>query len=128
VKIAVAVLVLTQLMNLLFVPVLGHVGLALSISLGALINALWLFIGLRRARADTPVAGWRGFTARVVFATAGLGALLAWAEHAIDWVGLVDHQLQRIGWMALCLGGAAALYFALLWAVGLKLQQFVRRG
>ncbi|MBC7731933.1 MAG: murein biosynthesis integral membrane protein MurJ [Bacteriovorax sp.] len=128
VKIAIAVLVLTQLMNVLFVPFLGHVGLALSISLGAMINALWLFIGLRRAGAYTPEAGWRGFTARVFGATALLGGLLFWAERAIDWVGLVDHQAQRIGWLALCLVGAALLYFGTLLASGLKLQQFMRRG
>jgi putative peptidoglycan lipid II flippase len=128
VKIAVAVLVLTQLMNLAFVPFLGHVGLALSISVGAMINALWLFIGLKRAGAYTPEPGWFGFSLRVVCATALLGAVLFWAERAIDWVGLVDHQLQRIGWLALCLGGVAALYFAALWLSGLKLQQFMRRG
>ena len=128
VKIAVAVLVLTQLMNAIFVPFLGHVGLALSISLGAMINAAWLFIGLKRAGAYTPEPGWPGFSARVFGASALLGALLWWAERAIDWVGLVDHQAQRIGWLALCLGGAAALYFGSLLASGLRLQQFMRRG
>jgi len=128
VKIAIAVLVLTQLMNVVFVPFLGHVGLALSISLGAMINALWLFIGLRRSGAYTPEPGWRGFTARVFGATALLGGLLFWAERAIDWVGLVDHQAQRIGWLALCMFGAALLYFGTLLASGLKLQQFMRRG
>ena len=128
VKIAIAVLVLTQLMNAIFVPFLGHVGLALSVSLGAMINALWLFIGLRRCGAYTPEPGWRGFALRVFGATALLGALLYWAEHAIDWLGLVDHQAQRIGWLALCLGGAALLYFGTLLASGLKLQQFMHRG
>lgn len=128
VKIAIAVLVLTQLMNAIFVPWLGHVGLALSVSLGAMVNALWLFIGLRRAGAFTPEPGWPGFAARVFGATALLGALLYWAEQAIDWVGLVDHQTQRIGWLALSLGAAALLYFGILFASGLKLQQFVRRG
>jgi putative peptidoglycan lipid II flippase len=128
VKIAVVVLVLTQLMNLMFVPWMGHVGLALSISLGALLNALWLYLGLRRAGAYTPEPGWGGFSLRVAAATACLAALLAWAERAIDWIGLVDHQWQRIGWMVLCLAGSATLYFALLWVSGLKLQHFMRRG
>jgi putative peptidoglycan lipid II flippase len=128
VKIAIAVLVLTQLMNAVFVPFLGHVGLALSVSMGAMINALWLFIGLRRVGVYTPEPGWRGFTLRVFGATALLGGLLFWAERAIDWVGLVDHQAQRIGWLALCLGGAAAVYFGALLVCGLKPRQFMRRG
>jgi putative peptidoglycan lipid II flippase len=128
VKIAIAVLLLTQAMNAVFVPLLGHVGLALSVSLGAMVNALWLFIGLRRVGAYTPEPGWAAFTARVFGATALLGALLAWAERTIDWVGLVDHQAQRIGWLSLCLGGAALLYFGALLASGLRLQQFMRRS
>ena len=128
VKIAIVVLVLTQLLNLVFVPWFGNAGLALSVSLGAMVNALWLFIGLRRVGAYTPEPGWRGFAARVFVASALLGALLFWAERRIDWVGLVNHQGQRIGWLVLCLGGAALLYFGTLLASGLKLQQFMRRG
>jgi putative peptidoglycan lipid II flippase len=128
VKIAIAVLVLTQGMNAIFVPFIGHAGLALSISLGAMVNATWLFIGLKRAGAYVPEPGWRGFSLRVFGATALLGGLLFWAERRIDWIGLVDHQAQRIGWLVLCLGSAALLYFGALLASGLKLQQFMRRG
>ncbi len=128
VRIAISVLVLTQLFNLALVPFLGHVGLALSISLGAMVNALWLFIGLKRAGAYTPEPGWLGFSLRVIGATALLGAILFWAERAIDWIGLVDHEALRIGWMVLCLGGVATLYFGVLRLSGLKLQQFMRRG
>jgi putative peptidoglycan lipid II flippase len=128
VKIAVVVLVLTQLMNLVFVPYLGHVGLALSISLGAMVNAIWLFVGLRRAGAYTPEPGWLGFTLKVVLATTLLGALLWWAEHHIDWVGLVNHQAHRVGWLALSLSSAALVYFVTLMAGGIRLRQFMRRG
>ena len=128
VRIAIAVLVLTQLMNLAFVPWLGHVGLALSVSLGAVVNAVWLFIGLRRSGAYVPEPGWLGFATRVLVATILLGGVLGWAEHAVNWVGLVDHQAQRIGWLALALSGAALLYFGTLLLSGVKLQQFMRRG
>jgi len=128
VKIAIVVLVLTQVMNAIFVPFLGHVGLALSVSLGAMINAIWLFVGLKRAGAYKPEPGWGAFTLRVVGATTLLGALLWWAEHHIDWLGLAGHQAQRIGWTALCLGGAALLYFGVLRVSGLKFGQFTRRG
>ncbi len=128
VKIAIAVLVLTQAMNAVFVPYIGHAGLALSISLGAMVNATWLFIGLKRSGAYVPEPGWGSFSLRVFAATALLGGLLFFAERRIDWVGLVNHQAQRIGWLVLCLGGAALLYFGALLASGLKLQQFMRRS
>jgi putative peptidoglycan lipid II flippase len=128
VKIAVAVLVLTQLMNLAFVPMFRHAGLTLSIGIGAMINASWLFIGLRRAGWYVPAPGWGLFALRVVLATALLAALLGWAAQAIDWVGLASHEARRIGLMAACLAGAALLYFGALLASGLRLQQFMRRG
>jgi putative peptidoglycan lipid II flippase len=128
VRIAIVVLVLTQLMNLLFVPFLGHAGLTLSIGLGATINAAWLFIGLRRAGLYTAAPGWLAFGARVLLANLLLGGLLFWAAHALDWIALREHPWQRIGWLAAALGGAALLYFATLLASGLRVRQFVRRG
>jgi putative peptidoglycan lipid II flippase len=128
VKIAVVVLVLTQLMNLMLVPWLGHAGLALSIGLGALINATWLFVGLRRNGSYTPLPGWGVFVLRVLLATTLLGALLAWGAQAIDWVGLRAQPWVRIGWVAAFLGGAALLYFGALAATGLRLREFIRRG
>jgi putative peptidoglycan lipid II flippase len=128
VRIAVVVLVLTQLMNLVFVPLYGHAGLTLSIGLAALVNAGWLFIGLRRAGLYHATPGWLAFGARVLLAAALLGGLLAWAAQAVDWIGLREHPWQRAGWLAACLAGAVLLYFSTLLATGLRLRQFVRRG
>ena len=128
VRIAIVVLALTQVMNLLFVPLLGHAGLALSIGVAALINASWLFVGLRRAGLYRPEPGWLAFALRVLLATALLGALLAWAAHAIDWIGLREQPWKRIGLLSACLGSSALLYFGCLMATGVKLRQFTRRG
>ena len=128
VRIALAVLVLTQCLNLVFVPYLKHAGLALSIGLGAVVNASWLFIGLRRAGWYTPAPGWLGFGLRVLVAVALLGGLLGWGAHAFDWVALGAHEGRRIGLMAAFLGGAALLYFAALAAMGIRLRHFIRRG
>ena len=128
VRIAVAVLVLTQALNLVFVPFLGHAGLALSIGVGGLINALWLFIGLRSAGAYVPEPGWAGFGLRIGFATALLAALLGAAEHAFDWTAPGGFEGLRIVTLAACLGGAALVYFGSLALGGLRVGQFVRRG
>ena len=106
----------------------GPSGLALSIGMGAMVNAGCLFYGLRRDKVYVPLPGWGLFALRVALATALLGGLLAWAGRAIDWVGLVDHEGRRVLLLSGCLLGSAAVYFGALLASGLKLQQFMRRG
>lgn len=128
VRIAIVMLFATQLLNLLFVPWLGHAGLALSIGLAALVNAGWLLVGLLRGGFYKPQPGWGLFVLRVLVACVALGGLLAWAARAIDWIGLQAHWAQRAGWMAAVLGGAALLYFAVLLTSGLRLAHLRRRG
>ncbi len=128
VRIAVGVLVATQAMNVVFVPWIGHAGLALSIGLGALGNAAFLLAGLIRRGLYRPQAGWGRFGAQVLLACAVLAALLAWASRAIPWLELRHDVPQRVAWMAVVLPAAAAAYFAVLAATGLSWRQFVRRG
>jgi putative peptidoglycan lipid II flippase len=128
VKIAIVVLVATQAMNVVFVPWFGHAGLALSIGLGALVNAGWLYVGLRRGGHYRPLAGWAAFLARVVFATALLAAGLVWAAQALDWIALRAEPFERAGLLLAVLAGAAALYFAALAATGMRLGALLRRG
>jgi putative peptidoglycan lipid II flippase len=127
-KVAVVALVLTQAMNLVFVPWLGHAGLALSIGVAALFNAGTLLVLLRRRGLYHPAPGWAGFALRVGAAVGVLGGLLALAARHIDWIGLQAHWGQRAGWMALVLGGVAAVYFVQLHLSGLQLRQFLRRS
>jgi putative peptidoglycan lipid II flippase len=128
VRIAIVVLLLTQAMNVVAVPLFGHAGLALSIGLAALINAAWLLIGLLRAGTYRPAPGWGGFGLRVLGATLLLAALLGWAAYAIDWIALRSAPWTRVGWLVLSLGGAALAYFGALAACGLRLRQFFQRG
>ena len=127
VKIAVVVLLVTQAFNLVFVPWLQHAGLALSIGLGALVNALWLLVGLLRRGSYTPQPGWGRFALQVVVATALLTALLWGANHGLPWVQLRGQPWWRIGQMVVVLGCSAVLYFGALWALGLRLRAFLKR-
>jgi len=128
VKVAVVVLVLTQLLNLAFVPWLGHAGLALSIGCGALVNALWLLIGLHRLGSWRPAPGWLAFAAKVVFGSALMGAGLAWAARHVDWIGLGAHEGQRALTLTAVLAAAAAVYFGSLLVLGLRPRDFARRA
>jgi putative peptidoglycan lipid II flippase len=130
VRIAVAVLVCTQVMNAVFVLLLGWGvgGLATSIGLGAIVNAVWLLVGLVRRGVYRPQPGWVAFSLRVGVATLFLGAGLAWAAQGIDWIGLRAHPFVRAGLMAAVLGGVGAVYFAVLAVLGVNLRGFARRA
>jgi putative peptidoglycan lipid II flippase len=125
VRIAIVVLIAVQAMNLVFVPWLRHAGLALSIGVGALINATWLYVGLRRRGVYKPSPGWAAFALRVALATSVLGTLLWWADRHVDWLHTAG--LLRAGLLAAVLGAAALLYFGVLLACGLRPRQFMRR-
>lgn len=127
VKIAVVVLVLTQVMNAVFVPRLGVAGLALAIGLGAVVNASWLLLGLRRLGAYQPAAGWPLFLARVAFASAVLGAGLWWAAGHFDWIGLHAHAGRRVALLFGCIAAAGVVYFGCLAATGMNLKRMLKR-
>jgi putative peptidoglycan lipid II flippase len=127
VRIAIVVLVITQLLNIGLVPLYQHAALSLSIGLGALINALWLLLGLLRRGSYQPAPGWGVFVLQVLAASALLAVFLMWAASAFHWTQLQAQAWTRIGLLALLLVGAAAVYFGAAWAAGLKLRQFIRR-
>jgi putative peptidoglycan lipid II flippase len=128
VKIAIGVLVATQLLNLVLVPWLGHAGLALSIGLGAWVNAALLLAGLLRRGAYRPEPGWGRFALQVLLANVALGLALAWAAGAVDWIGLQAQWGRRAGAVAAVLGGVALLYGLLLLVLGLRPRHFLRRA
>lgn len=127
VKIAVVVLVITQGLNLALVPFFQHAGLALAIGIGALINALWLLLGLRKRGSYRPAPGWGVFALQVLAASALLAVFLLWSAQAVSWTGLRAESFKRIGLLALVLLGSAAIYFGAIWAAGLKVRQLMRR-
>jgi putative peptidoglycan lipid II flippase len=128
VRIAIVVLVITQALNLVLVPWLRHSALALTIGLGALINASWLLRGLLRLGVYRPTAGWGAFGLKVILGCVALGAALAWAARSIDWIGLQPAPWARAGLLAAVLAGVGLLYFGVLAACGVRLREFMRRA
>ena len=128
VRIAISVLMLTQLLNALFVPFIGVAGLALSIGLGALINAGWLLWGLRRLGSYQPLPGWFAFALRVIVASAAMGGLQWLLATRLDWIALGQTEGLRALAMLGSLLASALIYFGVLLASGLKLKHFARRS
>jgi len=127
VKVAVAVLILTQILNYFLVPFFAHAALTLSIGIGAMVNALWLLLGLLKRGSYKPQPGWGVFTLQVLAACALLAVFLMWANGSVDWVALRAQSFKRIWLIALVLIGSAAIYFIALMAAGLKFRLLLRR-
>jgi putative peptidoglycan lipid II flippase len=126
VKIAIGVLVATQLMNLLFVPWIAHAGLALSVGLGACINAMFLYWGLRRRGIYVAHEGWGLFFARLAGALFLLAGVALWSAGHFDWVGLREHPWQRVGALIVIMAACGATYFGALLAMGFRFQDLKR--
>ena len=127
VKIALFTLAVTQVLNLILIGPLQHVGLALAIGLAACLNAGLLFWQLRRHNLFIPQAGWTGFLLRLLIAVAVMSAVLfglmqllpSWSE------GQMWQRLLRLGGLV---ATGVLVYFASLFLLGFRLRDFNRRA
>ncbi|MRW93067.1 murein biosynthesis integral membrane protein MurJ [Duganella sp. FT80W] len=126
VRIAIVVLIATQLMNWLFVPYIQVAGLALSIGLGACLNAGFLYLGLRKRDIYRPRPGWPVFCTKLVIACGLMGGAAWLAAAKVNWLGLQHHAFLRVGALLLVVAACAVVYFAALLAMGFRLRDFKR--
>jgi putative peptidoglycan lipid II flippase len=128
VKIGVFTLVVTQLMNLLFVFGLGlnHAGLALAIGLGACLNASLLYYHLRKAGVYHLQPGWLSFLVKLSLALLVMALVLYYAKgDTAAW--LQFSILQRLLYITGLVTLGSVSYFATLFALGFRPRDFMRR-
>lgn len=128
-KIALISLLVTQLMNAVFVLGLnlGHAGLALSIGLAASLNAGMLYRGLRRLGIFQPQAGWGKFVLKLLLAMLVMASCL-WLGMGTETGWLQGNLFSRALHLAWLVPLGAASYFATLWVLGFRLGDFKRRA
>ena len=124
VKIAVCVMIATQLMNLIFVPMFAHAGLALSVGLGACVNASFLFIGLRRRGIFHPHSGWGMFLLKLFAALLLMAFVSLWISDQFNWLGMGHTPIRRVGALLLLILASMATYFAALGVMGFRPRDF----
>ena len=98
-----------------------HVGLALATTLSALVNAVMLYLVLKRQKVFIAEPGWEKFLAKIIFAASIMGLVLwsfmgdygAWFELGV-WA--------RIGKLSLLIALGAASYFAALLVTGVNVR------
>ena len=127
VKIGVVTLVATQLMNLALVGPLRHAGLALAIGLGACLNALLLYLILKRQNIYVPQAGWPVFILKVLASVAFMAVVLFTSMGEASWWLQAGWQLKVPAILGLVLLGTG-VYAACLLAFGFRPRDFSRRA
>jgi putative peptidoglycan lipid II flippase len=103
-----------------------HMGLAAATSIAAVLNAVLLYRGLRKAGVVSHGTGWGGLLLRVLLAnTAMIGVLWQLHRDASWWLsnGLAD----RVTWLAISVVAGAGVYFLALLVLGMRTAQFRMR-
>jgi putative peptidoglycan lipid II flippase len=124
VKIAIIVLLATQVMNLMFVPFIKHAGLALSVGLGACINAVMLYRGLRGRGIYVPEQGWMSFLVKLGAALTLMAGVALALSGQVDWIGMKGEKLMRVALLGGIIVACMLTYFSALLAMGFRVKDF----
>ena len=96
-----------------------HAGLALAISIAAVVNAWLLYRGLRQENLIQHADSWLPMCVRLMVANAAMVGCLVMLDRPLDW-WLEASVLQRTGWLGVVIFSAAAVYFVTLLVVGMR--------
>ena len=133
VKVAMRALGLTMALNVVAIGALVvldrrempgmHALLALTNGIGALFNAGWLYVGLRRDNVLYGDRTNRRMLFRIVVASAVMAVFLWWFGGTVqDWLAISDSR--RVVWLSGLVAGGVGLYFACLWLLGARGRDF----
>lgn len=128
VRIAIGTVIAVQLMNLVLVPLMGVAGLALSIGLGACVNAGCMYFLLCKRGIYVPQPGWLVFFFKLALAVLVMGAIAWYTSGLFDWTAKDVNGLLRAGMLAAIVAGCGMMYFAVLFGLGFRIRDFKRTG
>lgn len=96
-----------------------HAGLALAISVAAMVNAALLYRGLRRDAVIHGEPGWLRYGVQLLVGNAAMVVVLLQFHRSIDW--WLDATISaRAGWLAVSITAAMVAYFAALFMAGVR--------
>ncbi len=127
VRIGIFSLIITQLMNLVFIGPFQHAGLALSIGLASCVNAGLLYHGLRKRQVYQPQPGWGRFAGKLLVALVVLGFSVHFTA-GNDSLWLSASGIERVIRLCALVLGGIGVYFAVLFALGFRVRDFRRRS
>ncbi len=96
-----------------------HAGLALAISVSAILNAWLLYRGLRRDGVLRHAPGWGKLLLQVVAAVVVMTLCLVYMERSLDW-WVTASAVERLVWLSASVFASMAAYSAILLILGLR--------
>ncbi len=100
-----------------------HTALAAATSFAAVLNAVLLYRGLRRADVIAHGPGWPALLVRVALANAVMTGVLLRLHRTTDWWTAVSLG-DRVAWLAVSVVAGAGAYFVALLVLGVRPAQF----
>jgi putative peptidoglycan lipid II flippase len=98
-----------------------HALLALNIGIAAWYNATMLYRGLRRAHVLHHAPGWRAMLVQVLVGNVLMGLFLWFvAGDTAHWMEM--RTWRRVEWTVMLVAGGAAIYFATLYVLGMRVR------
>ncbi|MEH6345163.1 MAG: murein biosynthesis integral membrane protein MurJ [Bermanella sp.] len=119
VKIGIKAMVANMVLNIPLVLAMAHVGLALATTLSAYLNAVLLFLGLRKLGVYVVQPGWWAWILRIIFSSVLMTVVIFWLNPSEQaWLGF--SEWQRMSWTALLVVAGVFTYGASLLALGVR--------
>jgi putative peptidoglycan lipid II flippase len=119
VRIGIIAMVSNMALNLMFVPFMGYIGLALATSVSATLNAYLLYRGLKQQGIYQFSRVTLIFFAKLLVAVTCMTAVLLYVTPKID-VWFAWNNFERAMWVSIYIGCGAAVYLAILLILGLR--------
>jgi putative peptidoglycan lipid II flippase len=104
-----------------------HAGLALAISVAAILQAGLLYQGLIRERVLRHSPGWGKLIMQVLAALVAMTLCLVYLAKPLDW-WVVASVANRLLWLSASILAAMGVYFVSLWVLGVRLTNLRLRS
>lgn len=125
-NISIISLVATQLFNIILVPLFDYVGLALSISLGAIINSSLLLLELRKTKKFYIDNQFKRIIIYILPSSFILILYSIYIKNNVDWIYLSNNYILRITLLGITLTIGLLIYMVSLFIFGLRLKDFLK--
>jgi putative peptidoglycan lipid II flippase len=104
----------------------NHAGLALAISIAALLNAWLLYRGLRKDGVLKHSSGWGMLLLQTLIATIAMAVTVIWLNRPLAW-WIDSTAIVRAGWLTVVIAVGAGVYGLVLVSLGLRIAHLGMR-